>query len=535
VLLAAHECRRLPGWQGRRGGLTLRGAAAAADLPGGQAAGADARRLSSEGEELYPEDGVLVRPYDEDPNRWLVFLHVIGIGYMLLGLNTVCDIYFTGALEEMVTEWQIKPDVAGATFMAAGGSAPEFFTALIGTTIAMSDVGSSTIVGSAVFNVLFVIGLCGFVAKEAIELTWWPLFRDCTYYIFGLIILALVVKDREIAVWEGCILFAAYIVYCTIMYFNPSLEARANSIGSAKVVPDVEVNNVDTTPVEGIGAKSDDDVKRKSKDSEDDSEAQTSSTRASPDPDAAVTAAKKVADDGTSAGATAGADDGTKAAGNGEEDEDDDDDDGDLMEMPEGGFALVQWCLSLPIYVPLYYLTPQPTSENWTFPIPKFLFCFVISLLWIASFAFLLVWWVEILGEVIGVPDIIMGFTILAAGTSIPDAVSSMAVARNGEGDMAVSSSIGSNIFDILVGLPVPWIIKTGIIEGDGYKVQVKSPYLVFYVLLLLVMVFASILSIHLNKWKLDKTLGVAMVVLYCVFLTIAIVVEYAELEFLEI
>ncbi|CAK0866594.1 unnamed protein product [Prorocentrum cordatum] len=123
---------------------------------------------------------------------------------MLLGLNTVCDIYFTGALEEMVTEWQIKPDVAGATFMAAGGSAPEFFTALIGTTIAMSDVGSSTIVGSAVFNVLFVIGLCGFVAKEAIELTWWPLFRDCTYYIFGLIILALVVKDREIAVWEGC-------------------------------------------------------------------------------------------------------------------------------------------------------------------------------------------------------------------------------------------------------------------------------------------------------------------------------------------
>ncbi|CAK0866595.1 unnamed protein product [Prorocentrum cordatum] len=174
----------------------------------------------------------------------------------------------------------------------------------------------------------------------------------------------------------------------------------------------------------------DSEVKRKSKDSEDDSEAQTSSTRASPDPDAAVTAAKKVADDGTSAGATAGADDGTKAAGNGEEDEDDDDDDGDLMEMPEGGFALVQWCLSLPIYVPLYYLTPQPTSENWTFPIPKFLFCFVISLLWIASFAFLLVWWVEILGEVIGVPDIIMGFTILAAGTSIPDAVSSMAVAR---------------------------------------------------------------------------------------------------------
>ena len=51
-----------------------------------------------------------------------------------------------------------------------------------------------------------------------------------------------------------------------------------------------------------------------------------------------------------------------------------------------------------------------------------------------------------------------MGYTILAAGTSVPDLLSSVIVARMGEGDMAVSSSIGSNIFDILVGLPLPWL-----------------------------------------------------------------------------
>merc|ERR1712228_494323 len=96
-------------------------------------------------------------------------------------------------------------------------------------------------------------------------------------------------------------------------------------------------------------------------------------------------------------------------------------------------------------------------------PIP-----WIISLLWISLFAFLLVWWVEILGEVLRVNEIVMGFTILAAGTSIPDAVSSMAVAKKGHGDMAVSSSIGSNIFDILIGLPIPWIIKIGFIEGPN-------------------------------------------------------------------
>ena len=45
-----------------------------------------------------------------------------------------------------------------------------------------------------------------------------------------------------------------------------------------------------------------------------------------------------------------------------------------------------------------------------------------------------------------------MGLTFLAAGTSIPDLITSVIVARKGLGDMAVSSSVGSNIFDICVG-----------------------------------------------------------------------------------
>lgn len=50
-----------------------------------------------------------------------------------------------------------------------------------------------------------------------------------------------------------------------------------------------------------------------------------------------------------------------------------------------------------------------------------------------------------------------MGLTILAAGTSIPDLITSVIVARKGLGDMAVSSSVGSNIFDITVGYAGVW------------------------------------------------------------------------------
>ncbi len=63
-------------------------------------------------------------------------------------------------------------------------------------------------------------------------------------------------------------------------------------------------------------------------------------------------------------------------------------------------------------------------------------------------------------GETIGITEEIMGLTILAAGTSIPDLITSVIVARKGLGDMAVSSSVGSNIFDITVGWEI-FIIDT--------------------------------------------------------------------------
>ena len=53
--------------------------------------------------------------------------------WMFLALSVVCDEFFVPALEVLVERLGIAPDVAGATFMAAGGSAPELFTSFIGT------------------------------------------------------------------------------------------------------------------------------------------------------------------------------------------------------------------------------------------------------------------------------------------------------------------------------------------------------------------------------------------------------------------
>ena len=108
-----------------------------------------------------------------------------------------------------------------------------------------------------------------------------------------------------------------------------------------------------------------------------------------------------------------------------------------------------------------------------------------------------------------------MGLTFLAAGTSVPDLLSSVVVAKNGYGDMAVSSSIGSNIFDVLVGLPLPWLSYTII---NNKNVVVNATGLEISVLILLGMVFCVIILIKLSNWRMSKNLGFAMLLLYFVF-----------------
>ena len=77
---------------------------------------------------------------------------------------------------------------------------------------------------------------------------------------------------------------------------------------------------------------------------------------------------------------------------------------------------------------------------------------FFVSILWIVVFSYFMVWWAKEISVTMEIDDEIMGLTVLAAGTSIPDLITSVLVARKGYGDMAVSSSVGSNLFDVTIG-----------------------------------------------------------------------------------
>eukprot|EP00168_Porphyra_purpurea_P001957 TRINITY_DN1229_c0_g1_i4.p1 TRINITY_DN1229_c0_g1~~TRINITY_DN1229_c0_g1_i4.p1 ORF type:complete len:309 (-),score=81.45 TRINITY_DN1229_c0_g1_i4:1281-2171(-) len=152
-----------------RTGRSLLAPSADADLPAVVRAGG-----TTYGDLCEPADTFLKRPA-------ALVLYVPGVLFTFLGLAIVTDEYFVPALERICDALQLSDDVAGATFAAAGSSAPELFTSLLAVFVTKDEVGVGTIVGSAVFNVLVIIGVSALLAGSVLELDWRPLVRDSAF------------------------------------------------------------------------------------------------------------------------------------------------------------------------------------------------------------------------------------------------------------------------------------------------------------------------------------------------------------------
>ncbi|KAM7015801.1 sodium/potassium/calcium exchanger 1-like isoform 2-T2 [Tautogolabrus adspersus] len=552
----------------------------------------------------FPEDLFSV---EQRQQGWVV-LHVLGMIYMFAALAIVCDEFFVPALEVITNTLDISDDVAGATFMAAGGSAPELFTSLIGVFISHSNVGIGTIVGSAVFNILFVIGMCAIFSREMLHLTWWPLFRDVTFYILDLIMLIVFFLDNKILWWESILLVLGYISYVSFMKFNSQIEKAVKTqinkhmsivkVWSAEE-PEKESEAPSAPPappvvvVAAAAPKADDKSKQEPEPphvtpqchkllseapedktrlrarpvlqrggstaslhntslrstifqlmihtldplgEDDDPKTNTEQSGAAGgavvEPSTSQTQkteeTRKIEKGGSDGGAeddSGGEEssDSSESEDEGEEEEKEEEEESEplSLEWPDTRRKQATYLFLLPIVFPLWLTLPDvrnPASRRY------FVMTFIGSILWIGVFSYLMVWWAHQVGETAGISEEIMGLTILAAGTSIPDLITSVIVARKGLGDMAVSSSVGSNIFDITVGLPVPWLIYTLLHNGD--PVTVSSNGLFCAIVLLFLMLLFVIISIAVCRWKMSKMLGSTMFILYFVFLVLSVMLE---------
>ncbi|XP_071794459.1 sodium/potassium/calcium exchanger 3-like isoform X2 [Asterias amurensis] len=414
--------------------------------------------------------------------RGALSINVIAVVYIFGALAIVCDSYFMPALEIICSVLNLSEDVAGATFMAIGGSAPELFTSVIGVFISKGDIGVGTILGSAVFNVLFVIGLCGLLA-------------------------VFVVADGLVVWSESLVLLILYALYITLMYFNPPTERYVNrkmSTCRCKKLAGVDGRRGVTGEPRGDFTELANLMEEGEGSDEDDEEV----------------ALHMVNGNGSLKKEDKKERSQTRDEGTFRQDEDEEDPKSPL-EIPKGCLQIFSWSLTLPALLLFYVTIPDCRKKAWArwYPVT-----FLVALAWIAGLTYVLVWMVTIVGFVLEIPDTVMGLTLLAAGSSVPDLILSVIAAREGYGDMAISHSIGSNLFDILLGLGLPWFLSSIVVSGR--PVVIHSSGVIYITAMLLGNVVITVVLIRANGFILNKKLGFLLVVLYVVFLVLSIFFE---------
>lgn len=443
--------------------------------------------------------------------------------FTFLGLAIVCDDYFVSSLDRICEELKLSPDVAGATFMAAGSSAPELATVIIGVFFAKDDIGVSGVIGSglntfsprekihlnsfilsAVFNIMFVISVCCLCSGTVSQLNWWPLVRDCTFYSFSILIMLIVICNDIISWPEALFMMIFYVIYCVALHFNSALEKlvqpyilqlpiklptreEQSALVTFKNAPDSSYTqgsqNIDAASPQQELNEAQPDTSIYDPNSSWDPNAAWTDEPAKPAP-----AAAKNSWNNTSSGYNEGWGDpntGSQNYGytqsevenaNGEKPvgvstttvvQNNNDQDyykpkdqrpelPDPLIKPENAdlLTVINWHIVFPIHY-MCRLTmvdvKQDKYKNW-YPLT-----FTISMIWISFYSYFMVWMITIIGFTLGIPDTVMGLTFVAAGVSVPDALSSIAVIKEGYGDMAVSNAVGSNVFDILICLGLPW------------------------------------------------------------------------------
>ncbi|KAK4879620.1 hypothetical protein RN001_007766 [Aquatica leii] len=464
---------------------------------------------------------------EEQRQDGAVVLHIIVSLYLFVALAVVCDKYFVPAVEKICQALNMSNDVAGATFMAAATSAPELFVNVIGTFITEGDIGVGTIVGSAVFNILAVAACCGLgagmvrnICVQVVPLDWWPLTRDCLAYGITVSILICIIHDERVEWYEALSLVLLYIVYILIMYFDKSIQRCARGgLKHAQKRRQSYQSSITKSRAQSIEAAEAQLPLKIEKDKQNNTNDCTAEINEAPDNCTQVQSNITQLNGTVKNIDSFNIEETRESPGT--------DNKHSLWKWPSkrGKFTQFTWIITWPIYLIFSFTIPdceRPRFKKW-FPLT-----FMMCIVWIGSLSYVVAWMITIIGDTLKIPDSVMGITFLAAGTSVPEAVSSVIVAKQGHGSMGISNSIGSNTFDILLCLGLPWFIKATFMPTIPGKhwVGINSAGIEYSAISLLSTLLMLYIAFSLNKFKLDKRVGRACLMMYAAFLILASLIE---------
>jgi len=123
----------------------------------------------------------------------------------------------------------------------------------------------------------------------------------------------------------------------------------------------------------------------------------------------------------------------------------------------------------------------------------------------------LLVWGAVNIASFFGVSDLVIGLTIVAIGTSLPELAASIVSVRKGEHDIALGNIIGSNMFNILGVLGIAGLLQPALLD-DGVLIR-DLLIMVILTITLFIMAYG-----HKRKGYISRTKGASLLVIFAAY-----------------
>lgn len=313
-----------------------------------------------------------------------ILLLIVGMVLLVKGAD-----FFVGGASDIAKKLGIPSLIIGLTLVSIGTSLPEASVSINAAITNSSDLSFGNVIGSNIFNSLFIIGICSIiiptvVSKDLIKF-------DIPILILVMTILSLfayAITPYVIDRWEAAIMFVLFCLYIILVVFR-ALKQRKNDL---KLV-------------------------------EEDKQAEDKQ---------------------------------------------------------------------------------QPTRKTWL----SILFT-ILGLAGVVGGGTLTVNAAKELAALFGMSELLIGLTIVAVGTSLPELVTSFVASKKGENDIAVGNVIGSNIFNIIFILGFSGMINPLSLTSNSW----------FDVIVMVIAIF-MIFIFALKKGKVNRIEGAIMMVLYIAYLT---------------
>ena len=141
----------------------------------------------------------------------------------------------------------------------------------------------------------------------------------------------------------------------------------------------------------------------------------------------------------------------------------------------------------------------------------KALFWFSLGLAVLLGSSRLLMWGAVVVAHKLGVADSIIGLSVIAFGTSLPELAASIVAALKKEGDLLLGNIVGSNIFNVLFILGTTAVVRPIIVSREGIWLDLG------------VMIGFSVLILPFlyTGYRMVRTEGAILVLLYCSYVVL--------------